>query len=66
MQNKHSIIMEKTPLGKLFFLRLENALLLGQKGDSYEILSDFDDLEQDLKAWYSASGACSPAGALTA
>lgn len=51
MQNKHSIIMEKTPLGKLFFLRLENALLLGQKGDSYEILSDFDDLEQDLKAW---------------
>ena len=51
MQNKHCIIMEKIALGKLFFLRLENAFLLGQKGDIFEILSDFDDLEEDLRAW---------------
>lgn len=53
MQNNHitSILLGDMALGKAFFLRLENAFLLAQKGDIIEILSDFDNLESDLSAW---------------
>lgn len=54
--HNHSIIMGDIPLGKMFFLRLENAFLLAQKGDIFEVLSDYDNLENDLLAWCSLKG----------
>ncbi|RDU64168.1 ferritin-like domain-containing protein [Helicobacter sp. MIT 14-3879] len=51
MKHYSSIFMGHIPLGKLFFLRLENALLLSLKGDIVEIVSDYDKLESDLESW---------------
>lgn len=46
-----SLLLGDIPLGKAFFLRLENAFLLAQKGDIIEVCSDFDNLEGDLNSW---------------
>lgn len=46
-----SLNMGQIALGKAFFLRVENAFLLAKRGDTIEILSDFDDLESDLISW---------------
>lgn len=59
MENlKHtiSLLLGDIMPGKAFFLRLENAFLLAQKGDIIEICSDFDDLESDLSAWCAFKG----------
>lgn len=56
MQHKHSIIMGDIPLGKLFFMRLENALLLMERGDVIEILSDYGNLSAELGAWCKFKG----------
>ena len=37
--------------GQLFFMRLENAFLLSQNGDIIEVISEYDNLENDLIAW---------------
>ncbi|TQR32489.1 DUF455 domain-containing protein [Campylobacter sp. MIT 99-7217] len=54
--HQHSIIMGNIPLGKFFFLRLENAFLLAEKGDIFELLSDYDNLENDLLSWCNFKG----------
>ena len=36
--------------GQLFFMRLENAFLLSQNGDIIEVISEYDNLENDLIA----------------
>ncbi|WP_395002316.1 ferritin-like domain-containing protein [uncultured Helicobacter sp.] len=48
MQHKHSLIMGDIPLGKLFFMRLENTFLLIESNDCLEILSDYDNLAPEL------------------
>ena len=44
------------PLGALFFMRLENAFLLTQIGALIEVVSDFDNLENDLAMWCAFKG----------
>lgn len=51
MEHKHSLIMGDIPLGKLFFMRLENAFLLIESGDVVEILSDYGNLSAELSSW---------------
>lgn len=51
MQHKHSLIMGDIPLGKLFFMRLENAFLLMESSDVIEVLSDYGNLATELKAY---------------
>ncbi|MDE6044742.1 MAG: ferritin-like domain-containing protein [Helicobacter sp.] len=52
----HSLNLDNIPLGKLFFLRLENAFLLADTGDTIEILSRFDHLESELISWCRLKG----------
>ena len=47
----HSLNLDNIPLGKLFFLRLENVFLLANTGDTIEILSRLDNLESELISW---------------
>ena len=51
MQEKSCVFMGAIPTGALFFMRLENAFLLSNKGDIIEIISQYDNLENDLIAW---------------
>ena len=51
MQEKSCVFMGTIPTGALFFMRLENAFLLSNKGDIIEIISQYDNLENDLIAW---------------
>ena len=44
------------PLGTLFFMRLENAFLLTEKGALIEVVSDVDNLENDLIMWCAFKG----------
>lgn len=48
---KSCIFMGAIPIGALFFMRLENAFLLAESKSYIEIISDFDNLENDLKAF---------------
>lgn len=43
--------MDSIPTGMLFFMRLENMLLLSQNGTYIEIISDLDNLERDINLW---------------
>lgn len=52
----HSLILDSLPLGKLFFLRLENAFLLAQKGDTIALTSKLDNLEHELLSWCQFKG----------
>ena len=58
MQNslKSVCFMGGLPLGALFFMRLENAFLLTQIGALIEVVSDFDNLENDLAMWCAFKG----------
>lgn len=51
-----SVILGDIALGKAFFLRLQNAFLLANKGDIIEVLSDFDNLESELTSWAHFNG----------
>ncbi|MDY3113615.1 MAG: DUF455 domain-containing protein [Helicobacter sp.] len=53
---KNTIFMGGIPLGKLFFMRLENALLLAKNSEIVEIVSDFDNLENEIKSWCKFKG----------
>ncbi|MGI0406037.1 ferritin-like domain-containing protein [Helicobacter himalayensis] len=55
-QQTHSLILDSLPLGKLFFLRLENAFLLAQKGDCIALTSKLDNLEHELLSWCQFKG----------
>ncbi|TLD84518.1 ferritin-like domain-containing protein [Helicobacter sp. MIT 11-5569] len=52
----NTIFMGEIPLGKLFFVRLENAFLLAESNSSIEVVSDFDNLESELSAWCCLKG----------
>lgn len=58
MQNslKSVCFMGGLPLGTLFFMRLENAFLLTQIGALIEVVSDWDNLENDLMMWCAFKG----------
>ncbi len=43
--------MGTIPTGPLFFMRLENAFLLSSKGDLIEVISQYDNLDNDLIVW---------------
>ena len=51
MQQKSCVFMGNIQTGQLFFMRLENAFLLSQNGDIIEVISQYDNLENDLIAW---------------
>ncbi|RDU58348.1 ferritin-like domain-containing protein [Helicobacter sp. MIT 99-5507] len=53
---QHSLIMDDVPISKPFFLRLENAFLLASTNDFIEILSAYDNLEQELVSWCNFKG----------
>ena len=46
-----SIFLGDIPIGKSFFFRIENALLVSNKNDIIEIVSFNDNLENDLKSY---------------
>ena len=46
-----SIFLGDIPIGKSFFFRIENALLVSNKDDIIEIVSFNDNLENDLKSY---------------
>ncbi|MEI0604628.1 ferritin-like domain-containing protein [Brachyspira alvinipulli] len=46
-----SIFLGDIPIGKSFFFRIENSLLISNKDDIIEIVSFFDNLEDDLKSY---------------
>ncbi|BDB64267.1 hypothetical protein T36_0715 [Helicobacter cinaedi] len=48
---KSCVFMGALPLGAFFFMRLENAFLLSLKGAEIELISDFDNLENDIIMW---------------
>ncbi len=52
----NTLFMGDIPLGKLFFLRLENAFLLAQCEEVIEIVSDYEYLEKDLISWCAYRG----------
>ena len=52
----NTIFMGEIPLGKLFFMRLENAFLLAPNHCVIEVVSDFDCLESELDAWCRLKG----------
>ena len=52
----NTIFMGEIPLGKLFFIRLENAFLLAVENARLEVVSDFDNLEPELNAWCHLKG----------
>ena len=53
---KSCIFMGSLPIGAFFFMRLENAFLLVSKGDIIEVVSDWDNLENDLSMWCAFKG----------
>lgn len=46
-----SIFLGDIPIGKSFFFRIENALLVSKKDDIIEIISFYNNLENDLKSY---------------
>ncbi|MCX2717522.1 ferritin-like domain-containing protein [Helicobacter sp. MIT 21-1697] len=54
--SKSCIFMGCLPVGTLFFMRLENALLLTQQGTLIEVVSDRDNLENDISMWCAFKG----------
>ena len=46
-----SIFLGDIPIGKSFFFRIENALLISNKDDIIEIVSFYNNLENDLKSY---------------
>lgn len=46
-----SIFLGDIPIGKSFFFRIENSLLISNKDDIIEVVSFFDNLEDDLKSY---------------
>lgn len=57
MQNSKScVFMGALPASTLFFMRLENAFLLTEKGALIEVVSDVDNLENDLIMWCAFKG----------
>lgn len=54
--SKSCVFMGALPLGTLFFMRLENAFLLTQIGALIEVVSDWDNLENDLMMWCAFKG----------
>lgn len=56
MTHTASILLGNIPLGKIFFLRLENAILVESSGAIIEIVSDFDNLESEIIAWCRLKG----------
>ncbi len=57
MQNSKScVFMGALPASTLFFIRLENAFLLTEKGALIEVVSDVDNLENDLMMWCAFKG----------
>lgn len=48
---KSCVFMGSIPIGALFFMRIENMLLLSQSDTYIEIISDLDNLERDINLW---------------
>lgn len=46
-----SIFLGDLPIGKSFFFRIENSILISNKDDILEIVSFHDNLENDLKSY---------------
>ena len=51
-----SLFLGDIPIGKSFFFRLENSLLISSKDDIIEIVSFYDNLEYDLKSYCKFKG----------
>ena len=52
----HSLVLGDIPLGKLFFMRLDNAFALSRTEDMIALVSVYGDLEAELRSYCSFKG----------